>query len=571
LQFTDKSGFSHHLQPQARFLIGLYGTADVADSEKPETSENFDVVNEEDNEGVDDVDSCRGAAFDEIEKARFLVGCQSVRPNGSRFRVPFSLFTPTQVHLVTLEEHNSPQGAVLTSQSFIHAGGEVLALAAFPAAPRIFASIYSSSKQKYTFYYKDFSSCFIVISPSRTECITGARIWRVPSASADNPGANLDRTEAGHLECLCDLPLSDYSVVRRLTASPSETSADLACILGPPKPGCPWTSPSASFLGILRAPTGNLGTGEYVLESTIQLGIPTVDNYVSLAEESLTDAVPTTLTAAAAADNACAVNLSSPVNAVRWSPHRKACTVAVACDSGVLGVDLRSMRSCFWLDDIHWPCVRDLDFNPNRDHVLATAGDDGCVKVWDLRQVSSSKASDLNSRRTIAAGPLREPFSFRNFGSGRPRGPQPLVTLSSHSHWVWSVRYHPTRDQLLVSAGSDSYVCLYGLPSYSSDVKEFPPLSTNRIAARSSSGLTTNLDDFEGASVTTYSSTVSDKLQDGLLAKVDQHEECVYAVDWSPVDTWVFASVNYDGTLLVNRVPDSVKLGILLHEEEEEE
>uniref|UniRef100_A0A0X3P0B6 Protein TSSC1 n=1 Tax=Schistocephalus solidus TaxID=70667 RepID=A0A0X3P0B6_SCHSO len=196
------------LQPQARFLIGLYGTADVADSEKPETSENFDVVNEEDNEGVDDVDSCRGAAFDEIEKARFLVGCQSVRPNGSR------------VHLVTLEEHNSPQGAVLTSQSFIHAGGEVLALAAFPAAPRIFASIYSS------------------ISPSRTECITGARIWRVPSASADNPGANLDRTEAGHLECLCDLPLSDYSVVRRLTASPSETSADLACILGPPKPGC---------------------------------------------------------------------------------------------------------------------------------------------------------------------------------------------------------------------------------------------------------------------------------------------------------------------------------------------
>ncbi|VDN13687.1 unnamed protein product [Dibothriocephalus latus] len=139
-------------------------------------------------------------------------------------------------------------------------------------------------------------------------------------------------------------------------------------------------------------------------------------------------------------------------------------------------------------------------------------------------------------------------------------------------HKVWSVRYHPTRDQLLVSAGSDSYVCLYGLPSYSSDVKEFPPFSTNRVPARStSSGLAANLDDLEAASATTYGSTISDKLQDGLLAKVDQHEECVYAVDWSPVDTWVFASVNYDGTFLVNRVPDSIKLGILLHEEDEEE
>ncbi|KAL7054812.1 hypothetical protein AAHC03_025692 [Spirometra sp. Aus1] len=534
------------LQPQARFLIGLYGTADAADPEKPDASVNLDdyVVTEDDNDGDDDVESFKGAAFDEIEKARFLVGCQSVRPNGSR------------VHLVTLEEHNSSQSAFLSSQSFIHADGEVLALAAFPAAPHIFASIYSS------------------ISPSKTECITGARIWRVPSASAEKPSAGLGHTEAGQLERVCDLPLSDYSVVRRLTASPSETSADLACILGPPIPGrlsstpSSKTSPSASFLGILRAPTGNLGVGEYILESTLQLGIPAVDNYISLAEESLTDAVPVTPTAA---DSGSAVNLSSPVNAVRWSPHRKACTVAVACDSGVLGVDLRSMRSCFWLDDIHWPCVRDLDFNPNRDHVLATAGDDGCVKVWDLRQISSSKASDLNSRRIVTPGPLREPFSFRNFGSGNPRGPQPLITLSSHSHWVWSVRYHPTRDQLLVSAGSDSYVCLYGLPSYSSDVKQFPPLSINRITNRSCSGLAANLDDSEGASATTYSSTVSDKLHDGLLAKVDQHEECVYAVDWSPVDTWVFASVNYDGTLLVNRVPDSIKLGILLHEEEEEE
>ncbi|VDK76262.1 unnamed protein product [Dibothriocephalus latus] len=139
LPFNGKSEFSRYLQPQARFLVGLYGTADAVDSERPEPSDNLDdyAVSEDDNS---DSEGRQGNAFDEIEKARFLVGCQSVRPNGSR------------VHLVTLEEHNSSQGAMLTSQSFIHADGEVLGLAAFPAAPHIFASIYSASKQHVTRY-----------------------------------------------------------------------------------------------------------------------------------------------------------------------------------------------------------------------------------------------------------------------------------------------------------------------------------------------------------------------------------------------------------------------------------
>lgn len=60
-------------------------------------------------------------------------------------------------------------------------------------------------------------------------------------------------------------------------------------------------------------------------------------------------------------------------------------------------------------------------------------------------------------------------------------------------------------------------------------------------------------------------------MRDGLLAKLDTHEESVYAVDWSPIDAWVFASVNYDGTVSVNRVPDPIKLDILLHNEAEDD
>ena len=37
------------------------------------------------------------------------------------------------------------------------------------------------------------------------------------------------------------------------------------------------------------------------------------------------------------------------------------------------------------------------------------------------------------------------------------------------------MRYHPTRDQLIVSSGSDGGVCLYGLPSLSSEAPRVDP------------------------------------------------------------------------------------------------
>ncbi|VEL34885.1 unnamed protein product [Protopolystoma xenopodis] len=132
---------------------------------------------------------------------------------------------------------------------------------------------------------------------------------------------------------------------------------------------------------------------------------------------------------------------------------------------------------------------------------------------------------------------------------------------------VWSIRYHPTRDQLLLSAGSDSRVCLYALPSYSSDAIKhvFPPVTGPSITAS-----TTNESDSVAAKCEPPDNHQNEhlKLRDGVISRLEQHEESVYAADWSPVDAWFFASVSYDGNLIVNRVPDEVKLNLLLSDDD---
>lgn len=45
---------------------------------------------------------------------------------------------------------------------------------------------------------------------------------------------------------------------------------------------------------------------------------------------------------------------------------------------------------------------------------------------------------------------------------------------------------------------------------------------------------------------------------------VDQHEDSVYAVTWSATDAWIYASLSFDGRVVVNHVPSTEKYKILL-------
>lgn len=51
---------------------------------------------------------------------------------------------------------------------------------------------------------------------------------------------------------------------------------------------------------------------------------------------------------------------------------------------------------------------------------------------------------------------------------------------------------------------------------------------------------------------------------DGLIKKFEDHADSVYSIEWSPNDPWIFASLSYDGRLIINKVPDEEKMNIFV-------
>lgn len=109
----------------------------------------------------------------------------------------------------------------------------------------------------------------------------------------------------------------------------------------------------------------------------------------------------------------------------------------------------------------------------------------------------------------------------------------PVKVLAGHSHWVRSAKYNLFHDQLVISGGSDNIVNLW------------------RIASCSSSQWLGTEDS-------------SNDPPDVKVRGMDQHEDCVYGVAWSPADAWIYCSLSYDGRVMVNHVPSTEKYKILL-------
>ncbi|EFO95825.1 hypothetical protein CRE_14050 [Caenorhabditis remanei] len=192
---------------------------------------------------------------------------------------------------------------------------------------------------------------------------------------------------------------------------------------------------------------------------------------------------------------------------IKWSPHYDGNMLGVTTGRHSICFDVRTQSEHLKVTDAHLHRTISMDFNPNLQHVIATGGDDGYVRLWDTRSIST-----------------------------------PLMTLHPHAHWVWSVQFHPVHDQLILTGGSDASVVLSCAQSVSSEQqKEFRD------------------DDEEEEE----EEDLVEKLQDGQLERIDEHEDSVYACAWSSADPWTFASLSYDGRMIVSNVSRKHKYALM--------
>ncbi|KAH6559700.1 hypothetical protein BASA61_009311 [Batrachochytrium salamandrivorans] len=202
-----------------------------------------------------------------------------------------------------------------------------------------------------------------------------------------------------------------------------------------------------------------------------------------------------------------------------WDPHHIS-QIAVGSGTSIIGWDIRGNSECFRIPNAHELPMRTLDYNPNKPYHMVSGGDDCTVRIWDTRNSNTW-----------------------------------LKSISDHSHWIWSASFNKFHDQLLLSSSSDCRVNLDSVVSVSS---VFLNSGTRVLSSNSSDG--GHLDDSDDYDSGEYH---SNKAIDGLIASFDHHEEAVYSVSWSAADPWIFASLSYDGRLVVNQVPKEEKYKIM--------
>jgi len=205
-------------------------------------------------------------------------------------------------------------------------------------------------------------------------------------------------------------------------------------------------------------------------------------------------------------------------------PHQ-ANHVTTVDSGGFANWDIRASKSPTSRKTLQYG-FRDIDYNPNMPHQIATGGEDGSIKLWDTRKIVA---------------------------------PTKVVTCA-HSFWVRCLRFNTYHDEFIITAGPDSSVKLWtfeaasrtpGNHDRSTDSVEEDGGGTRDLLAQN----VKNDENLSGNDANSSSRTVR---------LFNDHEESVMSLCWSATDAWSFASVSFDGKLVMRQVPSEEKYRILL-------
>ena len=330
----------------------------------------------------------------------------------------------------------------VNTRVFPHSAGEIWSVSPSPVSSDVISTCYNTLTEEST-------------------CVMKSSLWRLPPLETDDStdtdldrGSGVHQSSSNPLECLCDLDTAPYGKeVKVSTFHPTDGSRVMSVV-------------DNNFLLFDVGETAGKLISKGTLEGKGQ---------------------PRFMTG-------------------KWNPHHKCTQFVTASECSVRSWDLREDNKQSWcIEGAHSQLVRDFDINPNKQYYIASGGDDGCTKFWDVRNPT-----------------------------------EPVISRSDHSHWVWAVRYNHFHDQLVLTSSSDARLVLTSVASISSEPDGHLGASEDEVDSKRG------------------------KLADGILATYDQHEDSVYSVEWSVADPWTFASLSYDGRLVINKVQKTVKYKILL-------
>jgi len=140
------------------------------------------------------------------------------------------------------------------------------------------------------------------------------------------------------------------------------------------------------------------------------------------------------------------------VEDIRWSPNEKNVMASCSCDRTIKIWDVRAapQKACMLTaGNAHFSDINVIDWNPSEPFIVS-GGDDGMVKIWDLR----------------------------NFGGLN----DPVATFKHHTAAITSVEWHRDDSTVFASSGEDNQVALWDLAierdtsqEEGGELKDLPP------------------------------------------------------------------------------------------------
>eukprot|EP01127_Copromyxa_protea_P023044 TRINITY_DN852_c0_g1_i1.p1 TRINITY_DN852_c0_g1~~TRINITY_DN852_c0_g1_i1.p1 ORF type:complete len:357 (+),score=43.06 TRINITY_DN852_c0_g1_i1:1439-2509(+) len=175
------------------------------------------------------------------------------------------------------------------------------------------------------------------------------------------------------------------------------------------------------------------------------------------------------------------------------------------------------------------------------DQIVTTCGD--TIAAWDIRDVKTPTFKIPKAHTHVVRDVDINPNNCYYFVTGGDDGKikfwdlrkptDPVKTFYKHAHWAWCVKYNKF-DSLVISGGTEGSVNLWDVESLSirHQTHQTPLTESDR-----------HIKSYEG------------------------QEDSVYSVAWSAseqgMDWSTFASLSYDGRVVVNRVPEDTAMRML--------